>query len=62
MRVSMDASSAVHIQDTRVQGLLIVQREGHCIQTASPILLAWFLEYECSHKCTKERERVITAF
>lgn len=46
MRVSVGASSAVHIKDTCVQGLLVVQGKGHCIQTTSPILSSWFLQQQ----------------
>lgn len=42
VRVSAGASSTVHVKDTRVQGLLVVQGKGHCIQTTSPILPTWF--------------------
>lgn len=38
MGVSVAASSAVHVQDARVQRLLVVQRKGHGVQTTSPIL------------------------
>lgn len=45
MGVSVAAGSAVHIEDARVQRLLVVQRKGHCIQTTSPILPSGFLEH-----------------
>lgn len=56
MRVSVVASSAVHIKDTRVKGLLVVEGKGQCIQTTSPILPTWFLEekviFKWINKCT----------
>lgn len=45
MWVGVVASSAVHIQDARVQGLLVVQGKGHGIHTAPPVLSAWFLQH-----------------
>lgn len=44
MRVRVSAGSAVQIKDTCVEGLLVVQGEGHCIQTTGPVLSTWFLE------------------
>lgn len=46
MWVGVVASSAVHIQDARVQGLLVVQGKGHGIHTAPPVLSAWFLQHD----------------
>lgn len=43
VRIGVFVSPAVHLKDTCVQGLLVVQRKGYCIQTASPILPTRFL-------------------
>lgn len=49
MRVSVAASSAVHVQDATVQRFLVVQRKGHCVQTTSPILPTRFLQRSTQH-------------
>ena len=61
MRVGVSASSAVHVQDACVEGLLIVEGKGHCIQATSPILSTWFLEHKelifyMISKCSKQTQ------
>ncbi len=56
MRVRVGASSAVHIKDKCVQGLLVVQGKRHSIQTTSPVLPTWFLQQK-SGTCIRMRTR-----
>lgn len=49
MGVRVAASSAVHVQDARVQRLLVVQRKGHGVQTASPILPTRLLQHSAQY-------------
>lgn len=55
MGVSVAASSAVHVQDARVQRLLVVQRKGHGVQTTSPILPTRLLQHSVQHLETRTR-------
>lgn len=49
MGVRVAASSAVHVQDACVQRLLVVQRKGHGVQTASPILPTRLLQHSAQY-------------